>query len=51
VPIIIGAAGPTGIAAAKELGDGVFAAPNPIGGFKWSIALTFGTVLCISYSK
>jgi len=45
VPIVIGAAGPKGIAAAKELADGVFAAPNPMGGFKWSIALTFGTVL------
>jgi 5,10-methylenetetrahydromethanopterin reductase len=45
VPIIIGAAGPKGIAAAQELGDGIFAAPNPISGFKWSIALTFGTVL------
>jgi len=45
VPFIIAAAGPKGIAAAHELGDGVFAAPMPIGGFARSIALTFGTVL------
>ncbi len=45
IPIIIAAAGPKGIAAAHELGDGVFAAPMPIPGFPWSIALTFGTVL------
>lgn len=45
VPFVIGAAGPKGIAVARELGDGVFGAPNPIPGFKWSIALTFGTVL------
>ncbi|HUY39692.1 MAG TPA: LLM class flavin-dependent oxidoreductase [Candidatus Binataceae bacterium] len=45
VPIIIGAAGPKGIAVARELGDGVFGAPAPIPGFKWSITLTFGTVL------
>jgi 5,10-methylenetetrahydromethanopterin reductase len=45
VPIVIGAAGPKGIATAQELGDGVFASPSPIPGFKWSIALTFGTVL------
>ncbi len=45
VPFIIAAAGPKGIAAARQLGDGVFAAPMPIPGFDWSIALTFGTVL------
>jgi 5,10-methylenetetrahydromethanopterin reductase len=45
VPFIIAAAGPKGVAAAQELGDGVFAAPMPIAGFAWSIALTFGTVL------
>ena len=45
VPFIIAAAGPKGIAAAHELGDGVFAALMPIAGFAWSIALTFGTVL------
>src|ERR1043165_2663804 len=45
VPFIIAAAGPKGIAAAQAHGDGVFAAPMPIAGFDWSIALTFGTVL------
>lgn len=45
VPILIGAAGPKGIAVAKELGDGVFGAPVPVPGFDWSAALTFGTVL------
>jgi 5,10-methylenetetrahydromethanopterin reductase len=45
VPFVIAAAGPKGVAVARELGDGVFAAPMPIGGFDWSIALTFGTVL------
>jgi 5,10-methylenetetrahydromethanopterin reductase len=45
VPIIVAAAGPKGIAAAHELGDGVFGAPAPIPGFKWSVVLTFGTVL------
>jgi len=44
VPFLIGAAGPKGIAAARELADGVFGAA-PLPGFKWSIALTFGTVL------
>ena len=45
VPIVIAAAGPKGIAAAHELGDGVFGAPMPIAGFAWSVVLTFGTVL------
>jgi 5,10-methylenetetrahydromethanopterin reductase len=45
VPFVIAAAGPKGIAAAHELGDGVFGAVAPIGGFEWSIVLTFGTVL------
>ena len=45
MPFVIAAAGPKGIAAARELGDGVFGAPMPIPGFDWSIALTFGTVL------
>jgi 5,10-methylenetetrahydromethanopterin reductase len=44
VPFLIGAAGPKGIAAAHELADGVFGA-SPISDFKWSIVLTFGTVL------
>ncbi len=45
VPFIIAAAGPKGIAAAQEHGDGVFGAPMPIPGFARSIVLTFGTVL------
>lgn len=45
VPFVIAAAGPKGIAAARELGDGVFGAPMPIAGFAWSVVLTFGTVL------
>ena len=45
VPFVIAAAGPKGIAAAHELGDGVFGAPAPIPGFDWSVVLTFGTVL------
>jgi 5,10-methylenetetrahydromethanopterin reductase len=45
VPILIAAAGPKGLAVAKELGDGVFGAPVPVAGFEWSAALTFGTVL------
>ncbi len=45
VPIVIAAAGPKGIAAARELADGVFGAPMPIAGFDWSVVLTFGTVL------
>ncbi len=45
VPFVIGAAGPKGIAAARDLGAGVFGAPMPIPGFAWSIVLTFGTVL------
>ena len=45
VPILIAAAGPKGIAVARELGDGVFAAPMPIDGFEWSVVLSFGTVL------
>lgn len=45
VPIVIAAAGPKGIAAARELGAGVFGAPMPIPDFAWSIVLSFGTVL------
>jgi 5,10-methylenetetrahydromethanopterin reductase len=44
VPFIIAADGPKGIAMAHEVGDGVLGG-MPIGGFAWSIALTFGTVL------
>jgi len=45
VPFVIAAAGPKGIAAARELGDGVFGAAVPVSGFDWSVVLTFGTVL------
>jgi 5,10-methylenetetrahydromethanopterin reductase len=45
VPFVIAAAGPKGIAAARELGTGVFGAPLPIPGFEWSVVLTVGTVL------
>jgi 5,10-methylenetetrahydromethanopterin reductase len=45
VPFLIAAAGPKGIAAARELGAGVFGAGMPLRGFGWSIVLSFGTVL------
>jgi 5,10-methylenetetrahydromethanopterin reductase len=45
VPFVIAAAGPKGIAAARELGAGIFGAGMPISGFERSVALTFGTVL------
>jgi 5,10-methylenetetrahydromethanopterin reductase len=45
VPFIIAAAGPKGIAVARELGDGVFGGMVPIGGFAWSVVLVWGTVL------
>jgi 5,10-methylenetetrahydromethanopterin reductase len=48
VPFVIAAAGPKGIAAAHELGDGVFCGFMPIAGFSWNIVLTFGTVLAES---
>jgi 5,10-methylenetetrahydromethanopterin reductase len=44
VPFVIAAAGPKGIAAARELAQGVFGSA-PIPGFAWSILLAFGTVL------
>lgn len=44
VPFVIAAAGPKGIAAAREIGDGVFGSA-PIGGFAWSVLLAFGSVL------
>jgi 5,10-methylenetetrahydromethanopterin reductase len=44
VPFVIAAAGPKGIATARELGDGVFGSA-PIGGFAWSVLLAMGTVL------
>jgi 5,10-methylenetetrahydromethanopterin reductase len=45
VPILVAAQGPKGTAVAKELGDGVFGAPEPVAGFDWSAVLLFGTVL------
>jgi 5,10-methylenetetrahydromethanopterin reductase len=45
VPFVIAAAGPKGIAVARELGDAVFGAPAPVPGFAWSVVLTFGTIL------
>jgi 5,10-methylenetetrahydromethanopterin reductase len=45
VPFVIAAAGPKGIAVARELCDGVFGGFVPLGGFSWSIVLSFGTVL------
>jgi len=45
VPILVAAAGPKGQAVARELGDGVFSAGTPIGGFDRSAILSFGTVL------
>ena len=45
VPMIVAAAGPKGFAVAHELADGVLATGGPVSGFKWSIALTFGTIL------
>jgi 5,10-methylenetetrahydromethanopterin reductase len=44
VPFVIAAAGPKGVATARELGEGVFASA-PIGGFAWSVLLAMGTVL------
>lgn len=44
VPWLIGAGGPKGLAAAHELGAGVFTTtPQP--GFAWSALLAFGTVI------
>lgn len=45
VPWLVGAAGPKGIAVARELGSGVFCALQTIEGFDWAAELTFGTVL------
>lgn len=42
---MVGAAGPKGVAVARELADGVFGTPLPVAGFAASTALTFGTVL------
>lgn len=45
VPFVIAAAGPRGIAAARELGAGVFGGLMAIPGFAWSTVLMVGTVL------
>jgi 5,10-methylenetetrahydromethanopterin reductase len=45
VPFVIAAAGPKGIAAAREVGGGVFGAWAPVPDFTWSVVLTMGTVL------
>jgi 5,10-methylenetetrahydromethanopterin reductase len=44
-PIAVAANGPKGLAAARAVGDGVFAMGEPQGGFDWSIFGTAGTVL------
>ena len=44
VPWLIGAGGPRGLAAARELDAGVFTT-QPANGFSWSALLAFGTVL------
>jgi 5,10-methylenetetrahydromethanopterin reductase len=46
VPILLGAAGPKGVATAQEVADGVFiAGAAPVPGFSWEALLFFGTVL------
>jgi 5,10-methylenetetrahydromethanopterin reductase len=46
VPILLGAAGPKGFAAAREVGDGVFVAGAAcVPGFSWEARLLYGTVL------
>lgn len=46
VPFLFGAAGPKGIATARELGDGLFlAGARPVPGFAWEPYLMPGTVL------
>lgn len=44
VPWLVGAGGPKGLAAAHELGAGVFTT-SPAPGFAWSALLAFGTVI------
>ncbi|HEY7628856.1 MAG TPA: LLM class flavin-dependent oxidoreductase [Ilumatobacteraceae bacterium] len=43
-PFLIGASGPKGEAAARQLGTGVISS-SPVAGFDWSVWLTLGTVL------
>ena len=45
VPFVIAAAGPKGVAAAREVGGGILGAWEPIPDFKPSVVLTMGTVL------
>jgi 5,10-methylenetetrahydromethanopterin reductase len=46
VPFLLGAAGPKGVAAAREVADGVFLAGGaPVPGFDWQPLLFTGTVL------
>jgi 5,10-methylenetetrahydromethanopterin reductase len=46
VPFLLGAAGPKGVAAAREVADGVFlSAPRPVPDIAWQAVLTTGTVL------
>ena len=46
VPFLFGAAGPKGVATAREVADGVFmAGAAPVPGFDWEALLLFGTVL------
>lgn len=45
VEILVGAAGPKGVAVARELGDGVIGGTHCVPGFQRSPAMTWGTVL------
>jgi 5,10-methylenetetrahydromethanopterin reductase len=46
VPILLGAAGPKGVATARAVGDGIFlAGARPVDGFDWQATLLTGTVL------
>ncbi|HKY93344.1 MAG TPA: LLM class flavin-dependent oxidoreductase [Nevskiaceae bacterium] len=45
VPWVVAAGGPKGVAAAKEVAQGVFAVSQPIPGFESCVVLTLGTVL------
>lgn len=45
VPFVFAAGGPKGVAAARELAQGVFSPFGALPGFDWSVALLVGTVL------
>ncbi|QUQ68797.1 LLM class flavin-dependent oxidoreductase [Kutzneria sp. CA-103260] len=45
VPLLVAVSGPKGIQVGHEIGDGVFCAPNPVGGFDVSVLALMGTVL------